>query len=396
MRIGYVCADRGVPVFGRKGCSVHVQEVVRALTAQGCRVEIFTARPEGKPSPGLETVRVVALPLPVGERAVREQAALAANADLHALLQLEGPFDLVYERYSLWSYAAMEYARSCRTPGLLEVNAPLIDEQAERRGLVDRPGAERVAQRVFSAASGLLAVSDEVAAYLARYSATTGRIHLVPNGVAPDRFGPSIQPAQSRESGCFTVGFVGTLKPWHGLEILVEAFARLVGRVPGARLLIVGDGPERERLELDVARRGLGDLTRLTGSVAPDHVPSWLASMDVAVAPYPPLEHFYFSPLKVYEYMAAGLPVVVSAVGQLKQLIRHDYTGLTYPAGDAEALVSVLVRLHENLPLRRRLGLAAREEVIQSHTWEGVARRILHLSGLDAAPMLCGRREVIS
>src|SRR5262249_53202779 len=82
-------------------------------------------------------------------------------------------------------------------------------------------------------------------------------------------------------------------------------------------LLIVGDGPERPRLEADLCARGLRELTQFTGSVDSDEVPGLLASMEVAVAPYPKLASFYFSPLKVYEYMAAGLPIVASRIGQL-------------------------------------------------------------------------------
>src|SRR5262249_29646448 len=134
MRIAYVCADLGVPVFGRKGCSIHVQEVVRALSEQGACVELFARRLDGEPPPGLETIPLHALPAsPKGDHTLREQAALRANDDVRALLEQEGPFDLVYERYSLWSFAAMEYARASGTPGLLEVNAPLIAEQAEHR-----------------------------------------------------------------------------------------------------------------------------------------------------------------------------------------------------------------------------------------------------------------------
>ncbi|HMC90550.1 MAG TPA: hypothetical protein VKI17_13430, partial [Gemmataceae bacterium] len=80
MRVAYLCADLGVPVFGCKGCSIHVQEVVRALTRQGAEVELFAMRAAGEPPAGLETVRLHHLPaLPKGDCAAREQAALAAN-----------------------------------------------------------------------------------------------------------------------------------------------------------------------------------------------------------------------------------------------------------------------------------------------------------------------------
>src|SRR5262245_56109179 len=109
MRIAYVCADPGVPVFGWKGSSIHVQEVIRALVGQGCRVELFATRWDGTRSPqvpreapptGLENVAVTALPPIHGsDAAQRERSALAANAEIRAILERRGPFSLVYERY---------------------------------------------------------------------------------------------------------------------------------------------------------------------------------------------------------------------------------------------------------------------------------------------------------
>src|SRR5262249_27398765 len=148
----------------------------------------------------------------------------------------------------------------------------------------------------------------------------------------------------------------GTLKPWHGLRVLLEAFAMLYGRDPRTRLLIVGDGPERENLAAEALSQGLSAAVHFTGAVSPDAVPGLLNSMDVAVAPYPTLRNFYFSPMKVYEYMAAGLPVVASRVGQLQQLIQTEVNGLLVPPGDATALVGALERLRSQPELRLRLG----------------------------------------
>ncbi len=386
MRIAYVSADLGVPIFGRKGCSIHAQEVLRALSRRGAQVDLFTCNGGGERPPGLGSIHLHQLPRPPkGERAAREQAALAANETLRCELARQGPFDLVYERYSLWSYGAMEFARERGVPGLLEVNAPLIEEQAQYRELIDRIGAERAAARVFAAASALLPVSDEVAAYLKGFPATRDKIHVVPNAINPERFPETTSAALPAPPGVFTVGFVGTLKAWHGLSVLVDAFALLHAREPRTRLLIVGDGPEREKIQADLAARGLAGATHFTGAVPSQEVPALLASMSVAVAPYPKLEHFYFSPLKVYEYLAAGLPVVASRIGQLEKLIIPEVTGLLVRPGDPVELAAALARLQHEPELCARLGRAGRETVLHDYTWDQVALRLLRFAGLDSA-----------
>lgn len=384
MRIAYICVDPGIPVFGRKGASIHVQEVIRALQHHGATVDLYTNRVEGECPVGLERVVVHELP-PLPKKlktADRELAALALNDQVSALLQAAAPYDLIYERYSLWSDAGMLFAQAQGIPGLLEVNAPLIAEQAAHRELVHRAEATAVAQRAFGAADGIIAVSEGVAAYLQEFPETTGRINVIPNGVDVERFSADNQPFSPFEGGSFTVGFVGTLKAWHGLEGLVEAFGLLHDLAPEARLLIVGDGPLRTALATDLAGRGLCDVVHFTGAVDHAEMPRWLATMDVAVAPYPRLDQFYFSPLKVYEYMAAGLPVVASAIGQIPEVIDQEQNGLLYPPGDTRALASALLRLRNDPLLGRTLGQQAHATIAAAHSWKAVAGQILTVAGL--------------
>lgn len=378
MRIAYICADPGIPVFGCKGCSIHVQEVIRTLIQQGHKVELFAVRWGDKPPSDLVSVLIHKLPKPPqGDGALREQALLAHNQDLRQSLEEAGKFDLVYERYSLWSFTAMEYAHAQGIPGILEVNAPLIAEQATHRGLIHHQEAEAVAGRVFSTATVLIAVSQGVADYLQDYPQTQGKVHIVPNGVNLERFPVHLPP--TLPSNKFTIGFVGTMKPWHGLPTLVDAFAQLHHRHPHTRLLIVGDGPERSRLEADLIDRGIGDAVQFIGKVPPSEVPGYLASMDVAVAPYPDHPDFYFSPLKVYEYMAAGLPIVASRIGQISTLIEDGVNGVLYEPGNSQQLSNCLDSLRQQPGLRTQLGKNARDTVRRSHTWKQAVQKIFSL-----------------
>ena len=383
MRIAYVCADPGIPVFGYKGASIHVQEVIRSLQRCGAHVTLFATRWGGDPPPLFENVGIVQLPplAKVLAKTTREQSALAANQTTLDALREHDPFDLVYERYSLWSYAGMEYAQSSGVPGLLEVNAPLIEEQARYRGLIDRDGADAVARRTFGAATALIAVSQQVAAYVEGFPAARGRVYTVPNGVDVARFHHVDEPALGHEPGTFTIGFVGSLKAWHGLDILSEHFALAYDQDPTMRLLIVGDGPGRERLESDLSARKVRHAVHFAGAVSHDEVPAYLAAMDAAVAPYPDMQDFYFSPLKILEYMAAGLPVIASDIGQIADLVAHERSGLLCPPGDVRALAAAALRLRNDPKLARQLGDSAYLAVADAHTWDVVAGRILTIAG---------------
>ncbi|HVT44368.1 MAG TPA: glycosyltransferase family 4 protein [Thermoanaerobaculia bacterium] len=379
MRIAYVSADPGVPIFGSKGNSVHVQEMVRSFRLMGAEVHIISPAVGGEPSDDLRDLHLHRLPkVPKGDLAERERGLYALNDDLAGILESAPRFDLLYERYSLWSHAALELARRNGIPAVLEVNAPLIDEQAEHRGLSDHAKALSVANRAFAAAKVLVAVSDGVASWLERFEPARGKIHVIPNGVSAERFPAHLSPAAPAGEGIVTVGFLGTLKPWHGLGTLADAFEIVYRAEPRSRLLVVGDGPERSTLAERLSP--LGDAVVFTGAVRTDAVAGYLASMEIGVAPYPESASFYFSPLKVYEYMAAGLPVVASRIGQLEQLIDDGVNGFLCTPGDTAAFAETILRLARTPQLRERVGSSARRHVLGSHTWDSVARRVLELA----------------
>lgn len=390
MRVAYICADPGVPAFGRKGCSIHVTEVLRALVRRGASVDLFGCRFDAPPPRDLRSVRILRLGKPSQDSlAQREQDLLACNTKLQHMLDHRQPFDLVYERFSLWSFAAMEYARCRRVPGLLEVNAPLIDEQRTYRELFHYQEAEDAQRRAMRAASAIVAVSGELAAWLRSSTIVRSRstVEVVPNGVNPLKFANAAANRCDKQPGTFTIGFVGSLRPWHDLTTLLEAFLKLSRDDRGWRLLIVGEGPERSRAEsrlMDVAADVRSRVT-FTGAVEHDMVPSLLASMDVAVVPYAGQQTCYYSPLKLFEYMAAGLPIVASRVGQVSEVIVDGVSGLLYPPGKVGALAATLDKVRSHPELRRLLGAAARRAVYERHTWDGVVKRILEIAGLPDA-----------
>lgn len=377
MRVAYLCADPGVPVFGTKGSSVHVQEIVRAWRGAGAAVTVYctrlgTDRPADLADLDVVEVQPDAAPGPARERAIQD-AALALVDEV-----LRNGCGLVYERYSLFSPALSVVARVLDIPSVLEVNAPLIEEQQRYRQLLDVKKAETVLRRNAGTADVVACVSEPVVRWV-HERVPTARTVLAPNGVNTERI-TARRPGR-RHLDYLTVAFVGTLKPWHGVPGLLHAVALANAHTAQPELRwkvrIIGDGPGRADLERLAA--SLGVDTEFAGAVPPAAVPGLLQECDAAAAPYPPGaagQDDYFSPLKVYEYLAAGMPIIASAEGQIPSIIDDGRTGILVPPGEPEPLAAALIRLAEDPGLRERLGDQARGDAVERFSWTGVLARI--------------------
>lgn len=352
MRIAYLCADRGIPFGGSKGAAVHMAEIVRALDASGAEV-LLLPRAVASGHDGLP-----------GDVTVDPLPATATDAALADWLEdrLSGfGAETLYERISLHSAAGVTAAGRLGIPHLVELNAPLPEEAARYRRLERPREAERLERMVLSSADAVLAVSGPLVRYARERGAS--RVEVFPNAVDLERF---TAPSVVREPRCV---FIGALRPWHGVEVLAESW-RLLGREAPA-LKVVGGGPGRSALEAVGAD--------VIGAVPHGEVPALLSSASIGLAPYAPDAPGYFSPLKLFEYLAAGLAVVAGSIDGVREVVGPEHAVLV-PPGDPVALAGAVRELAGDESKRARLGVAGRELVAAQHTWDRRARRILALA----------------
>jgi glycosyltransferase involved in cell wall biosynthesis len=284
--------------------------------------------------------------------------------------------------------SALWCARLFNIPVLLEVNSPFLEQDLLPPGerLRGRSFWEWHERRVLGLADHVLVVSDVLRDYYLDRGLPPNRITTRANGVDPALFHAGLDGRPVRErlglDDQVVIGFSGAVAPWHGLEFLAKALARMAREHPRAanrvRLLLVGrrDGYE-PLLPLLPAY-----MPVVSGFAAHDRMPEYLAAMDLFVAPYPRIEPFYFSPLKVIEAMAMGLPVLASAQGQITQLIRDGESGALYPAGNEDRFIGRLLDLIGNPEARRTMGANAARIIQTGYTWEENARTVLDICRL--------------
>jgi glycosyltransferase involved in cell wall biosynthesis len=373
MKILYAASDQTVP--GTNGGSVHVTAVAEGLAALGHELHVLVS-PGGALPAG--PVNWIALPPPLGRKELR----WANSRAVRAIAQRIRP-DVVMERYYNFGGEGIAAAAASGAVAVLEVNAPVIDYDGSLKRLLDRAllvepmrrWRERICRR-----ADLIVTPNAVV-----LPADTPRekVLQIEWGADTGRFGPGATGSAPFERPAATVAvFAGAFRAWHGAIHLVTALRELQARGrTDIGAVFIGDGPEL--LHVREAAAGLPNVI-FTGALPHAQLPACLAACDIGVAPFDLEAHrplslgFYWSPLKIFEYMAAGLPVVAPALDRIPELVGHNREGLLYDSAIPTGLPHALEALSDTA-LRVRLGRAARDRAVREYSWSA------HCRALDAA-----------
>jgi len=339
------------------GAERHVVDLAVALVRQGCEVTVACSITGGL-SDLLEEADVPVRPLL--DKLAKRRVSVAFVRGLRRLVR-EERFDLVHAHiYASASAAAI---------AVLGTGVPLvITEHTEAlwQGRRERWASRRVYRR----AEHIIAVSSAIRRRLIeRDAAPPERITVIPNAVIPARDAPPSTPPDGwRERPL--VGVVARLQPEKGVAEFLKAAAHVSASFPEARFLVVGDGPLRDELLGLAEHLGVGKRVRFLGHRADAR--ALIRLLDVLVVP----SLTEGAPLIVLEAMAAGVPVIASAVGGIPDQIRHEKEGLLVPAGDPAALGDALLELLQDPAHARRLGEAGRQRADSEFSHATMVRRI--------------------
>jgi alpha-maltose-1-phosphate synthase len=385
VRILYAALDQRVP--GTTGGSVHVTSVAGGLAALGHEVDVLTTRGDGPFPAG--RVRWHPMAPPLGLRYLRFMRAAAVRAFAESTRA-----DVVIERYYNFGGEGIEAAKATGALGVLEVNAPIIDYPGSPKRWLDRALLVEPMRRWRERQCRMAGLLVTPTAAIVPAFVPAARVVEIEWGADTDLFRPDAGGPVPfvRRPGTIVAVFAGAFRAWHGAIGLVRAIRTLRDRGrQDIDAVLVGDGPELARAREEAA--GIDGIT-FTGALPHVQVASCLAAADIGVAPFDTAAHaplqlaFYWSPLKVFEYMAAGLPVVAPLIPRLASIVGSGRDGVLYDAGAPGALAGALAQLADHPDDRRRFGASARARAVREYSWAA------HCGRLDQAIRRAAERRV--
>lgn len=362
----------------------HVWEVSRHLHKQKYRIIIFapTCR-KYRPKSPVEIIYVPTIDIRF-LRFISFHFLLFFYAAYH---MLHHRVDIIYVREMALSLTPLVLAKIFKKPMITEINGDLLSEYESLGYSQFSLSAMRFVERIVCRSSqALVCVTEGLRnIFEARYQLLNENIWVIPNGTDTDCFKPlDLNICRQRlglNLGIKLVGFVGTFVPHQGLADLIKSSTLILEESPDVVFLLVGDGPMRQNLIEMIQAIDVADHFILPGAVPKEDAVNYINAMDVCLAPFTRRrnERIGLSPLKIYDYMACGKPIVASDIAGVGDLLRENGVGITITPEDPTSLArGVLLALNDK-------GLQARclEKgpiiIKQNHTWQITAQKVANV-----------------
>ena len=379
IKVGYINATN-TPLLLPRGDAVHICNFLENFSKIGG--DVFFIR-KNEINENINSIKIYN----IGwiERNLKKLNNLLFNIRLYqagsSIIRKEKP-DIIHEREIFLSFAGLLLANKFKIPYVLEINAPMMYEIGMHYSRICQELEKSIEKKLFANADKIIVVSNVLKSYLLTMGVPEEKIAVVPNGVDEHMFNPDIPGLGIRKKYQLeakkVICYSGSLdQQWQGIEDILKS-AQIINSIdPSVRFLIIGNTEGQEE-----KLKSAPDNVIFTGQIEHIKVPTYLAAADILVAPYKLEEDFkgigfYNSPVKLFEYMAMGKPIITSNIGQIEEIIEHGKTGLLIEPGNYNELARTILTLMEDEHLKKKLGKKARIEVEKNYTWERNARQIM-------------------
>ncbi len=288
--------------------------------------------------------------------------------------------DIIYERYAYFNFSGVLVSKVLNVPLILEVN--IVSEMQDTRAMALSWMALIIEKWVLSSASAITVVSDYLKDILLN-EGITRPIFVQPNAFSIDLAVEEITPANiqketydfvnHKNENNIVIGFIGGLGKWYKLDSLIKVFNSLSSELPELRLIFIGDGILKRDLEAMVAHYSLIDKVHFCGRLARPQALALLKICDIGVIPS---TNLWGSPMKLFEYMGMGLPVVAPDIKVITSIMKDGIHGRNFKYDDFNDLKAMLKSLIIDHDLRVKMGRQARNHILLNHTWDNVAKNV--------------------
>jgi glycosyltransferase involved in cell wall biosynthesis len=284
----------------------------------------------------------------------------------------------VYERLAAFQTLGGIFKKNGKL-WILETNAPLfVEAKSDRNAIVLNSLAKYLEIKAYQNCDILVCISDNLKEIIIEQAdISPQKVIVVPNGVDISFFDPSlVKPIRFYEN--FTIGFVGNLASWQGVELLLDVVRDVREEGFNIYLVIVGEGSQRQELEEKVNQFNLEKYVKFTGFIPQENVPQYIAGFDIGYSGQTQRTEtrMYCSPIKLYEYMAMGKPAIASDYEDTRRVIK-DGNGYLFKIEDGRDLKRVIMNAYQNKNALSQMGRKARDEIIQNHSWDARVNKLI-------------------
>jgi glycosyltransferase involved in cell wall biosynthesis len=383
------------------GSAIKAKEFIRAINQLGHTAYLEWRTPQPNGSSTL-TQKAKERLKPRLQKYLHEPKRLGLN--LSHLLQEYRIFkrqkpDIFFYRLELYTFSGTWLSKWLGIPMVVEADCPPTYEHTNFYGkhykhLGSLPA--RIESQTLRAADAVIVISNILKDYYVKQGIPAAKMHVIPNGADPEKFKPAPKDHELSQkyhlADKVVVGWIGSLVGWSGIENLIDAAREILAARPEVCFMMVGGGKNQEFFREKLQTGDHAGRVILPGLVPHEHVSRYLSCMDIVMAPYPKLDFWYPSSMKLFEYMSAGKAVVATGVGQMREIVQDGVNGYLFDPDIAGELYQKLITLIDAPELRQRVAAQARRDIEEKWNWNAHAKKMIEIF----AEVLQRRRRAVN